>query len=62
MNKEKYTHSGMVETVHEGKRRTPLYKSGTYWVSENGLKFDHNGNSFGSTWARLNLKSIKSIK
>ena len=55
-----FTHTGMVETITAGKKRIPLMKSGKYWKSEN-YKFDHNGNSFGSFYAKLHLKTIKPI-
>ncbi|SCO64736.1 hypothetical protein R41_240 [Klebsiella phage R4_1] len=55
-----FTHTGMVETITAGKKRIPLMKSGKYWKSEEH-KFDHNGNSFGSSYAKLYLKTIKPI-
>lgn len=55
-----FTHTGMVETITAGKKRIPLMKSGKYWKSEEH-KFDHNGNSFGSSYAKLHPKTIKPI-
>lgn len=62
MAEKVFTHTGMTESNQEGKRRTPLFKSGKYWVSASGRKFDHKGHCFGPFSDTLNLKSIKPIK
>lgn len=59
---KKATHTGMITSNEAGKRRVDLVKSGKYWKTLGGTKFDQRGVAFGLTTERLQIGSIKELK
>lgn len=60
-----YTHTGMIDSTATGKRRMKLWKteSGNFWVDEDHYKYSvKHGQSHGTEYRSLNLKSVKEIK
>lgn len=62
MSEKQATHTGMITSNEAGKRRVELIKSGKYWKTLEGTKFDHRGVPFGLSTERLQIGSIKEIK